>query len=113
MNHDQYDDSYLRIILEEVKTIAVVGASANPSRPSNGVMRCVIRKGFEVYPGNPGHAGGGIHGRPVYARLPDVPVAMDMIDVFRAADQFGSVVDEVLALPQKPRVIWGQLTVRD
>lgn len=113
MNHDHYDSAYLKNILETVKTIAVVGASPNAARPSHGVMRFLIGKGYKVMPVNPGHAGGEILGQKVYARLADIEETIDMVDVFRAADQLPALVDEILALPQKPRVIWGQLSVRD
>jgi predicted CoA-binding protein len=113
MNHDAYDSGLVRDVLQTTKTIAVVGASPNPSRPSYGVMRFLIGKGYKVIPVNPGQAGGEILGQTVYARLADIPEAVDMVDVFRAADQFHAVVDEVLALPTRPKTIWGQLSVRD
>jgi predicted CoA-binding protein len=113
MKHDHYDRSLIRDVLKSTKTIAVIGASANPSRPSYGVMRFLIDKGYRVIPVNPGHAGGQIHGQTVVARLADIAEPVDMVDVFRAADQFGAVIDEVLALPVLPRTIWGQLSVRD
>lgn len=113
MNHDSYDAKTIRDVLGSVKTIAVVGASANPARPSYGVMRFLIDKGYKVIPVNPGHAGGEILGQAVHARLADIPEPVDMVDVFRAADQLSGVIDEALALSPKPRVIWGQLSVRD
>ncbi|MBL0371371.1 CoA-binding protein [Rhizobium sp. KVB221] len=112
MKHDSYDNSVIRDILKSVKTIAVVGASANPTRPSYGVMRFLLGKGYRVIPVNPGHAGGEIHGQTVVARLADIAETVDMVDVFRAADQLPAVIDEVLAMPNRPKVIWGQLTVR-
>lgn len=113
MNHDFYDPKTIRDVLGSVKTIAVVGASANPARPSYGVMRFLIDKGYRVIPVNPGHAGGEILGRTVHARLADIPEPVDMVDVFRAADQLSGVIDEALALSTRPKVIWGQLSVRD
>ncbi|HEV7251002.1 MAG TPA: CoA-binding protein [Shinella sp.] len=113
MNHDHYADSYIRHILKSVHTIAVLGASPNDGRPSHGVMGFLLGKGYRVFPVNPGHAGKTILGQTVYARLADIPEPIDMVDVFRAASQFGTVVDEVLALRPLPAVIWGQFTVRD
>ncbi|MDH6266674.1 putative CoA-binding protein [Rhizobium sp. SG_E_25_P2] len=113
MNHDSYDPKTIRDVLGSVNTIAVVGASANPARPSFGVMSFLIEKGYRVIPVNPGHAGGEILGQPVYARLADIPEAIDMVDVFRAADQLAGVIDEALALDPRPKAIWGQLSVRD
>ena len=113
MNHDHYDDSAIRDILTSVKTIALVGASPKPERPSHGVMGFLLRKGYHVIPVNPGLAGKQIHGQTVHASLADIPEAIDMIDVFRAPEYLGEVVDEALALPTRPKVIWGQLGVRD
>lgn len=113
MKHDQYDRSLIRDVLKSTRTIAVIGASANPSRPSYGVMRFLVSKGYHVIPVNPGHAGQEIHGQKVVARLSDIEEPIDMVDVFRAADQLPAVVDEVLALKSLPKVIWGQLTVRN
>lgn len=113
MPHDSYDPDLIRNVLKTTKTIAVVGASANPSRPSHGVMRFLIGKGYRVIPVNPGHAGQEILGQKVVARLADIDEPVDMVDVFRAADQLPAVIDEVLAMPTLPRVIWGQLSVRN
>lgn len=112
MNHDRYDDAYIRDILTRVRTIAVVGASANPARPSFFVTKYLAERGFEVYPVNPGQAGKEIAGRPAFATLADVPVAIDMVDVFRAAEHLPAVLDEVLALSPLPKVLWMQQGVR-
>jgi predicted CoA-binding protein len=112
MNHDSYDNAYIAGILNTVKTIAVVGASANEVRPSFFVMKYLLAKGFAVFPVNPGHAGKEILGRMTYAKLSDVPVPIDMVDVFRASSAVPPIVDEALALKPQPKVIWMQLTVR-
>jgi len=111
MKHDRYDD-YIIDILSSVRTIAVVGASANPARPSYGVSRLLISKGYDVYPVNPGQAGKEILGRMTYASLADVPVPIDMVDVFRVSEAVPGVVDEALALDPLPKVIWTQLAIR-
>jgi uncharacterized protein len=113
MNHDSYDNAYISGILNEVKTIAIVGASANDVRPSYFVAKYLIDKGYEIYPINPGQAGKEILGRPVFARLADVPVPIDMVDIFRASKAVPPVVDEVLALKPLPKAIWMQLTIRN
>jgi len=113
MNHDVYPDYYLSCILRSTKTIALVGASPNTERPSHRVMAFLLRKGYTVFPVNPGQAGKEIHGQKVYARLADVPEPIDMVDVFRAANALPALVDEILALKVRPKVIWGQLSVRD
>ncbi|MGO4833492.1 CoA-binding protein, partial [Rhizobiaceae sp. 2RAB30] len=98
MNHDQYDNDYISGILNSVRTVAVVGASANDVRPSFFVTKYLIDKGFVVFPINPGQAGKEIAGRLTYARLADVPEAIDMVDIFRASDAVPPIVDEALAL---------------
>lgn len=113
MNHDQYDRQYIADILKETRTIALLGASPNADRPSNRVMGFLLSKGYTVYPVNPGQAGKEILGQTVFATLADVPQPVDMVDVFRAAEYLDGVVDEALALDKKPKVIWGQLSVRD
>jgi predicted CoA-binding protein len=113
MNHDLYEDAYIVDILRRVRTIALVGASPNPARPSNGVMAYLLAHGYHVIPVNPGQAGKQILGQTVYGRLADIPDTIDMIDVFRAPEYLQSVVDEALALKPLPSVIWGQLEVRD
>ena len=112
MNHDSYDNAYISGILQSVKTIAVVGASANDVRPSFFVMKYMLDKGYQVIPVNPGQAGKPILGQMTYARLSDIPVAIDMVDIFRASDAVPGIVDEALALDPLPKVIWMQLTVR-
>jgi predicted CoA-binding protein len=112
MNHDRYDDDYIAGILNWVKTIAIVGASANDVRPSFFVLKYLLNKGFDVYPVNPSQAGNEVIGRKVYARLADVPVALDMVDIFRTSDAVPGVMDEILQLDPLPKVVWMQLTVR-
>lgn len=113
MQHDTYEPDYLRKILTDVRTIALLGASPNPGRPSHGVMRFLLSKGYRVFPVNPGQAGKEILGRKVYARLADIPEPVDMVDVFRAPEYLSAIVEEAILLPQRPSVIWGQLSVRD
>ena len=104
------DDDITRI-LEETRTIAVVGASQNPARPVYGVMGFLIGRGYEVYPINPGLAGQELQGRMVYASLADVPAEIDMVDVFRNSEAAGDTIDDALALPVPPKTIWLQLGV--
>ncbi len=112
MNHDAYDNAYIADILNAVKSVAIVGASANDVRPSFFVTKYLIDKGYTVFPVNPGKAGGTILGRPVFARLTDIPEPIDMVDIFRASDAVPGIVEEALALNPLPKVIWMQLTVR-
>lgn len=113
MNHDNYADSYIRGILNTVKTIAMVGASANDNRPSYFAFKYLLERGYAMIPVNPGQAGREILGRKVYARLSDIPEPVDMVDIFRSSAHAGAIVDEALDLKQRLQVIWMQLGVRD
>jgi predicted CoA-binding protein len=112
MNHDAYPDSYIRGILNTVKTVAMVGVSPKDNRPSYFAFKYLLERGYRMIPVNPGQAGKEILGQKVYARLADIPEPVDMVDVFRAAQFAPSVVDEALKLSPKPSVIWMQLGVR-
>ncbi len=112
MNHDAYDNAYIAGILRGVKTVAMVGASANEVRPSFFVLQYLLAKGYTVFPVNPGHAGKKILGRMTYARLADIPEPIDMVDIFRASAAVPAIVEEALRLRPLPKVIWMQLTVR-
>ncbi|RJT37562.1 CoA-binding protein [Mesorhizobium waimense] len=113
MNHDSYDNAYIGGILNSVKTIAMVGASANDVRPSFFVLKYLLAKGFSVFPINPGHAGKEILGRAVYARLADLPEPIDMVDIFRGSAAVPGVIEEILRLDPLPKVVWMQLGVRN
>jgi uncharacterized protein len=111
VNDDAYPDDFLRSILTSVRTIAVVGASPRPERPSHGVMRFLQRRGYRAIPVNPFAAGGEILGEPVYARLADIGEPVDMVDIFRRSEMAGVAVDEAIAIGAT--VVWMQLGVRD
>src|SRR5471030_1303025 len=106
-----YPDAKLRRILSTVRTIAMVGASPNWNRPSYFVMKYLQGKGYRVIPVNPGTAGKEQLGEKIYASLHDIPEKIDMVDVFRASDQVGPVVDDAIAIGAK--VVWMQLGVRN
>lgn len=113
MNHDRYDDAYIRDILTGAKRVAVVGLSNNPARASHQIFLVLQRHGYEVVGVNPGLAGGELNGAPIYASLADVPGHIDIVDVFRNSEAAGDTVDEALALPDLPGAIWLQLGVRN
>lgn len=113
MNHDHYDDSTIRGILNTVKTIAVVGVSPKINRPSYFVFKYLLERGYRMIPVNPGQAGGELVGQKIYATLSDIPEPVDMVDIFRNSAAALGVVKEALALSPKPRVIWMQLGVRN
>lgn len=108
---DPSDDD-LRAILTRTKVIALVGASDDPIRPSHGVLRYLLGRGYRVFAVNPKLAGRTIAGMPVHAHLSDLPEPVDMVDVFRASAALPGLVDEVLAMRPRPAVIWTQLGVR-
>lgn len=113
MNHDAYDPDYIRAVLREVKTIALVGASNNPVRPSYFVLQYLLDKGYAVTPVNPGLAGQDLLGQRVFGSLKDIPHPVDMVDIFRNSEAAGPIVDEALALDPRPKVVWMQLSIRN
>jgi predicted CoA-binding protein len=113
MTHDSYPDDLIRSILRSTRTIALVGASANPARPSYIVLKYLSERGYRLFPVNPGLAGQQILGMTVYARLADIPEPLDMVEIFRNSEAAGPITDEALALDPLPKVVWMQLTVRN
>jgi uncharacterized protein len=101
------DDLTLRRILAETRSVAVVGASDKPTRPSYEIYSYLLATGqFQVYPVNPTITE--IDGAQVYSRLADLPVTPDMVDVFRRFDDLPSLLTETLALEQRPNTLWLQ-----
>ena len=111
MNHDVYSDAYIRDILVTHRTIAMVGASPNSSRPSYFAMKYLKQKGFTVIPVNPGQAGKKILGERVYASLGDIKQPVDIVDIFRSSDAAFGVTREAIRIGAK--VVWMQLGVRN
>ena len=106
-----YPDAKIRRILATVRTIALVGASSNWNRPSYFVMKYLQGKGYRVIPVNPGIAGNELLGERAYASLRDIPDSIDMVDLFRASDQVGPIVEDAIAIGAK--VVWMQLGIRN
>jgi uncharacterized protein len=103
----QPDDVTLRRILAETRTIAVLGASDKPARPSHEIYSYLVSTGdYQVYPVNPMITE--IDGVPVYPRLADLPVVPDMVDVFRRFEELPSVLADTLALEPRPKTLWLQ-----
>lgn len=111
---DETDDLLVGI-LESVTTIAMVGASAKPARPSHRVMGFLLDRGYQVFPVNPGLEGQEIHGQKVYASLSDVPAPCDMVDVFRNSNAAGDVCLQAANLADEKgfKVVWMQLGVKN
>ena len=106
-----YDDAHLRRILRDVRVVAMVGASPKWVRPSHFVLKYLQAKGYRVVPVNPAAAGEVIQGERVHAALKDVPVKIDVVDVFRNSEAAGPIVEEAIAIGAK--VVWMQLGVRN
>ncbi|HIF09180.1 MAG TPA: CoA-binding protein [Sneathiellales bacterium] len=109
MDHEKYSDDYIKGILDDTRIIAMVGASANQSRPSYFAMKYLQAKRYRVIPVNPGQAGNKILGETVYATLDDVPEKIDMVDCFRSADAIPALAEDAVRLGAK--VLWMQLGI--
>ena len=108
-----YSDDFLRRILKRTKTVAVVGVSANPVRPSYYVARYLGLKGFRVIPVNPGLAGQTLLGETVYRDVAEVPDDVDMVDIFRRSDAVPPIVDTALARWPALQTVWMQIGVQN
>jgi predicted CoA-binding protein len=113
MNHDSYNDAYIREILNGVKTVAMVGASPQNVRPSYFAFKYLAERGYDMIPVNPGQVGKSLVGKPFVASLRDIDRPIDMVDIFRNSDHVMPVLEEVLTLNPLPKVLWLQLGVRN
>jgi predicted CoA-binding protein len=104
-------DADIKTLLEETRTIALVGASDRPDRPSYGVMKRLQDHGYRVIPINPQITGEHIHGEFVFRELSQIGEPIDMVDVFRRSDAAGDAVDQAIAAGAKS--VWLQLGVID
>ena len=104
------NDESLAALFKRVKTIALVGASHKPERPSYKVLEFLLAEGFNITPVNPGLAGQELHGQTVVASLSHIDHAIDMVDVFRDGSALPDVLAETIALGAP--ALWTQLAVR-
>jgi predicted CoA-binding protein len=112
MNHDEdYPPEYLGGILKEVKTIAMVGASSDPTKFSYGVLRVLHETGYDMIPVNPAEAGNEIRGLKVHESLSAFDRPVDLVRVFRASAAAYEVTEEAIAIGVK--VVWMQIGVRN
>ena len=111
MNHEDYDDKYIISVLNDAKTVAMVGASPNWNRPSYFAMKYMQKKGFRVIPVNPGVAGQEILGETVMASLDEIDEPIDMVDIFRNSEAAGPITDD--AIKAGAKIIWMQIGVQN
>ncbi|RZO19410.1 MAG: CoA-binding protein [SAR92 clade bacterium] len=109
MNHDHYSDEYLKDILTEVQSIALVGASPRADRDSHIVMNVLLEAGYQVIPVNPREAGNSILGQTCYGSLAEIDIPVDMVEIFRSSEAALGVTKEAIAIGAK--VIWMQLQI--
>jgi uncharacterized protein len=107
----KYDDSFLKDVLTRTRTVAVVGVSMNPVRPSYYVARYLSLKGYKVIPVNPGHAGTKLFGQEVRGALSECPEEVDMVDVFRRSEHVPPIVEEALDVFPALKTVWMQIGV--
>src|SRR6476659_8298222 len=98
MNHDVYDDNYIRSILNGVKSIAMVGASPVNVRPSYFAFKYLAQRGYDTIPVNPGHVGKSLLEKPFVGSLLDIGRPVDMVDIFRNSSNILQVVYEGLKI---------------
>ena len=106
-----YDPAYLAGILASVKTIAMVGASADKTKFSYGVLRQLNEIGYDILPVNPNPNVSEIRGLKVYRSLAEIDKPVDMVDVFRPKEELYSFAEQAIAIGAK--VLWGQIGVYD
>ena len=104
-------DEDIAELLQNARTIALVGASDRPDRASYGVMKFLQEQGYRVYPVNPRITGEHVHGEYVWRELNQIGEAIDIVDIFRNSAEAGAVVDEAIAVGAK--AVWMQLGVID
>ncbi len=109
INHDHYSDDYLKNILTEVQSIALVGASPRADRDSHIVMKVLLEAGYQVIPVNPREAGNSILGQTCYGSLAEIDVPVDMVEIFRSSEAALGVTKEAVAIGAK--VVWMQLQI--
>ena len=109
INHDHYSDEYLKDILTEVQSIALVGASPRADRDSHIVMNVLLEAGYQVIPVNPREAGNSILGQTCYGSLAEIDIPVDMVEIFRSSEAALGVTEEAIAIGAK--VIWMQLQI--
>ncbi len=104
-------DEDIATLLGETRTVALVGASDRPDRPSYGVMRALQDHGYRVLPVNPQITGEHVHGEYIWRELAQIGEPIDLVDIFRRPEAAGEAVDEAIAAGAK--AVWLQLGIRN
>jgi uncharacterized protein len=107
------DDPGLTRILREARTVAVLGAKAQPSAPAFYVPAYLAHQGYRILPVNPTLTGRPIHDTSTVATLADLSAPVDVVEIFRRPEYLPGHAAEILALPWKPAVVWFQLGIRN
>lgn len=107
------DEASVRRVLEEARTIAVLGVHVDPDKPAHYVPEYLAGQGYQIFPVNPAFAGKTLWGRPVVATLAELDTPVDIVDVFRRPDKIPEHLDDILAMQPRPRVVWLQLGIRN
>lgn len=110
---DHGDLSDIRRVLEGAQTVAVVGAHDDLSRPAGYVPDYLHNRGYTIYPVNPMKVGMTLWGQPVRATLAELPVPIDLVDVFRRSGDVPGHLDDLLAMSPLPKTVWLQLGIRN
>jgi len=112
MNHqEEYSAEYIASVLNDTKSIAVVGASPDPTKFSYGVLRVLHEQGFKIFPVNPKEGVDEIRGIPVYPSLKSIKQPVDMVEVFRRSEALMGVTEEAIDIGAK--ILWAQIGVYD
>ncbi|MDB9762110.1 CoA-binding protein [Alphaproteobacteria bacterium] len=104
-----YEDHYIRSILDNTKTIAMIGLSSSWQRPSYFVAKYLLDRGFKIFPVNPREAGKSILSQKVYSSISEINEKIDMVDIFRKSNDIDLLIDDVIKT--KPSTIWLQIGV--
>jgi predicted CoA-binding protein len=107
------DVASVRRVLEDARTIAVLGAHVDPDKPAHYVPDYLAEQGYRIFPVNPAFAGQELWGRPVVATLAELDTPIDLVDVFRRPDVIPGHLDDILAMQPLPKLVWFQLGIRN
>jgi predicted CoA-binding protein len=107
------DEASVRRVLQETRTVAVLGVHVDPDKPAHYVPAYLATQGYTILPVNPAFVGQQLWGRPVVATLAELDTAVDLVDVFRRPDKIPEHLDDILAMQPRPRVVWFQLGIRN